>query len=119
LQAARDVAANPSIGLSDDAKSFVRASRRWELRSRTGIVALVGVVFVALGVFTYAYLLEHRDTEKEKNEARAIAKALVESKKLQSAEGERAVAKLIQDKTACEKERASLRAGCGDAGATP
>lgn len=119
LLSARDVAANPSIGLSDDARAFVDSSRKWELRNRAGVAALVVSLAVGGLVLFGFYSRAERETLKEKNDARAIAKAMVESKKLQSAEGERAVAKLIQDKTACEKERDKLRGVCGDAGITP
>jgi hypothetical protein len=119
LQAARDLLANPSIGLSDDARRFVGASRRWELRTRGGVIALVLALSLGGLVLFGLYSRAERETEIEKNQARAVARAMIESKKLQSDEGQRAVTKLIEDKTACEKERAKLRAECGDAGPLP
>ena len=101
-------------------RRFVDASRRWEIRNRAGVIGLLVSLTVAGLILLFLYMRAERETEKEKNQARAIAKMMVESKKLESDEGQRAVSKLIQDKTACEKERDKLRSTCGDAGvATP
>jgi hypothetical protein len=92
------------------------ASTWFDRRNRVGIVLLLSLLAIGGVVFLELYRRAERETQEEKRQARAIARTLVEGKKLDSSEGEKAVTKLLEAKKACEKERAMLRENCADAG---
>ncbi|HSO33747.1 MAG TPA: hypothetical protein VLT33_14540, partial [Labilithrix sp.] len=109
--------------LSDDARSYVRASRRSELRSVTGVVGLAASVFVAAGVLGVVYWQSDRETraekaaaEREKTEVAKITQTLLEAANRTPAQRDRDIEQMVQAKHACEKQLARCS---GDAGAGP
>lgn len=119
LATAREVARSGHVRLSDDARRFVSASRSFELRSIVGVASLVSAVAIGGLVLGGLYLRAARETEDEKRVAHAVAQTMLSARNTTDRDRAREVAKLITEKTACEKDRDRLRDACGagDAGA--
>jgi serine/threonine protein kinase len=121
LREARALSDSRRSMLSDDARTFVTASRRNEVRSSAGVIGLAGSVFVfaiILGLFYRESAKETRAeklaAEREKTEVAKITKTLVEAANRPKTERERDIEEMVIAKHACEKELARCT---GDAGA--
>jgi serine/threonine protein kinase len=120
LRDARVLAESRRNMLSDEARAFVTASRRNEVRSSAGVIGLAGSVFVfaiILGLFYWQSAKETRAeklaAEHEKTEVAKITKTLVQAANRPKTDRERDVEEMVTAKHACEKELARCT---GDAG---
>lgn len=106
----------PTVRLSPDAIAFVKASRAKERRSTTGVLVLVGSVFVGMIVLFFVYRGLERDAVKREKEAERMTTTLRNAATTPESERAKAVKALLEDKRACEKEL-ERRAICAPAGA--
>jgi hypothetical protein len=121
LRDARALAASRASMLTDNARTFVSASRKNELRSSAGVIGLLLSVFVLAAVLGFAYWISDRDAraaklaaDQEKVEVAKITKTLVASRNRPKSQQEQDIQEMLVAKRACEKELARCS---GDAGA--
>jgi hypothetical protein len=99
--------------LSEDARAFLAASRRHDLRYRTSLFVLIGAVLGAAGLFVVVYLREQRAAEAEKQVAREFTETLLQAKNTPETQRAQELQQLVRDKHACER---ALSVCTGDAG---
>jgi hypothetical protein len=109
----RAVARASVVRLSEDARAFLRASFRDELRSRTGVLALVASVLVAAIVLGALYTRSEREARDEKERAATITKTLLSARGQPQSKVASSIEELVAAKHACERELARCS---GDAG---
>ncbi|MDB5213819.1 MAG: uncharacterized protein JWO86_1746 [Myxococcaceae bacterium] len=121
LRDARALSLSRRTLLSPDARTFVAASRRNELRASAGIIGLASSVFVAAALLGVVYWESTRESraaqrraEDEKVELAKITQTLIDARNRPPSQQQRDIQELLMDKRACEKELARCT---GDAGA--
>jgi len=105
----------PRHAYSDDAARLLAASRRFEIRTRVGLAALVTAVLAGVVLFVALYIDTERRAEAEKQAAKGLFLQFASARDIPAAERARAVAALVGEKHACEQALARCEAAA-DAG---
>ncbi len=107
--------------LSPEAKAFVAASRKNELRTSVGIISLASSVFVFAAILAGVYWQSTRESriaqrraEEEKVELAKITQTLIDARNRPPSQQQRDIQQLVIEKHACERQLARCE---GDAGA--
>lgn len=114
LRAARALERSGGARLSPAARAFLRASRRFELRSVVGAFALPAVVVVGALVLLALYVRAERETRAEREGVKSVVAGIRAGQDRSKTELAIAMEQLVRDKHACEAELARVRGGAGD-----
>ncbi len=116
LGAARQLGKRGGVPLSNEARAFLSAFRRADVRGRTGVIALM-VLFVAGGpTMCWSYQSAESQTLAEKRDAMEFVQEIARARDTPEVKRARAIEELHKSKAACEHEVERLRALYEDAG---
>lgn len=120
LRDARALAATRRTLLSPEAKAFIAASRKNELRAAVGIISLASSVFVFGVILALVYWNSTRESreaqraaEHEKVELAKITQTLIDARNRPPSQQQRELEELIVAKHSCEKHLAECAADAG------
>jgi serine/threonine protein kinase len=122
LHEARSLSSSHRTLLSPEAKTFVAASRKNELRASAGVIGLTSSVFVLAAILGLVYWnstresrVAQRDAEREKVELAKITQTLIDARNRPPSQAQREVEEMVAEKHACEKQLARCTADAGAA----
>ena len=120
LRDARAISSSRRTLLSPDAKTFITASRKNELRASAGIIGLTSSVFVFAVILALVYWDSTRESraaqraaEHEKVELAKITQTLIDARNRPPSQAQREIQEMLVEKHACERQLARCTADAG------